>query len=401
MTLNIKTPRWAKPLLEPKRYKGASGSRGSGKSHFFAELMVEAHIIDPNTSSVCIREIQKSLKFSAKKLIEDKISSLGVQDYFEITQTEIRSKHGKGIIIFQGMQDHTSDSIKSLEGFDRAWVEEAQSISNRSLELLLPTIRNPKSEIWFSWNPYLDTDPVENMINWDEDDAIRVHNTYLDNPFVDEVLINEAEKHKRNKPDTYGHVWLGEYATKSEAQIFKDKYEIKSFEIDKTFGSPLYGMDFGFANDPTTAIEVYIKNDIAYIRKEAYKVGLELDDTSTYIKSKISGIDKYVIDADSARPESISYLKRKGLPKIRGVKKWSGSVIDGIEFIKSFDKIVIHPSCEHTITEFRLYSYKIDKRSGNILPDVEDANNHLIDALRYSLVPLMKRDKVGLSSKMF
>ena len=395
MILNIKTPRWAKPLLTPRRYKGAKGGRGSGKSHFFAEMLVESHILNPDCNSVCIREIQKSLKFSAKKLIEDKIRAMGVSDMFDITLTEIRNKNGNGIIIFQGMQDHTADSIKSLEGFDIAWAEESQSISRRSIELLLPTIRKPGSEIWFSWNPYLDTDPVETMINWNkDDDSVCVHVNYLDNPFIDDILIKEAERHKRNKPDSFDHVWLGQYATKSDSQIFKDKYEIRDFEIDKSFGIPLFGIDFGFANDATTGVKVYIKNDILYIYEEAYKVGLELDDTAMYLKSKISEIDKYPIEADCARPESISYLKRNGLPFIRGVKKWKGSVIDGIEFIKSFDKIVIHSRCENTISEFRLYSYKVDKRTDNILPDVEDSNNHIIDAIRYALEPVMKKSNL-------
>ena len=402
MTLNIKTPRWAKPLLNPRRYKGAKGGRGSGKSHFFAEMLVESHILNPDCNSVCIREIQKSLKFSAKKLIEDKIRSMGVSHLFDITLTEIRNKNGNGIIIFQGMQDHTSDSIKSLEGFDIAWCEESQSISKRSVELLLPTIRKKDSEVWFSWNPYMDNDPVETMINWNKDeDSICIHVNYLENPFIDDILIKEAERHKRNKPDSFDHVWLGKYATKSDSQIFKDKYDIKDFTVDESFGNPLFGMDFGFANDPTTGIKVYIKNDILYISDEAYKVGLELDDTSMYLKSKIKDIEKYVICADCARPESISYLKRNGLPKIRGVKKWSGSVIDGIEFIKSFDKIIIHPKCENTISEFRLYSYKIDKRTDTILPDVEDSNNHIIDAIRYALEPIYKKGVTGLNANMF
>ena len=395
MILNIKTPRWAKPLLTPRRYKGAKGGRGSGKSHFFAEMLVESHILNPDCNSVCIREIQKSLKFSAKKLIEDKIRAMGVSDMFDITLTEIRNKNGNGIIIFQGMQDHTADSIKSLEGFDIAWAEESQSISRHSIELLLPTIRKPSSEIWFSWNPYLDTDPVETMINWNKDeDSVCVHVNYLDNPFIDEILIKEAERHKRNKPDSFDHVWLGQYATKSDSQIFKDKYEIKDFEIDKSFGIPLFGIDFGFANDPTTGVKVYIKNDILYIYEEAYKVGLELDDTAMFLKSQISEIDKYTSEADSARPESISYLKRNGLPFIKSVKKWAGSVLDGIEFIKSFDKVIIHTRCENTISEFRLYSYKIDKRTDNILPDVQDSNNHIIDAIRYALEPVMKRSNI-------
>ena len=122
MELVIETPEWAIPLLSPARYKGAYGGRGSGKSHFFAELLVEEHVANPNQRSVCIREIQKSLQFSARQLIVGKIQALGVSHLFDITLTEIRSVRGNGIIIFQGMQDHTADSIKSLEGFDRAWV---------------------------------------------------------------------------------------------------------------------------------------------------------------------------------------------------------------------------------------------------------------------------------------
>ena len=148
-TLKIQTPRWAVPLLKPARYKGAFGGRGSGKSHCFAEMLIEAHIMDQSQSSVCVREIQKSLNQSVKRLIEHKISTMNAGDYFEVQDAVIKSRHGPGLIIFQGMQNHTADSIKSLEGYDRAWVEEAQSLSQRSLDLCLPTIRKPGSELWF------------------------------------------------------------------------------------------------------------------------------------------------------------------------------------------------------------------------------------------------------------
>src|SRR5690625_2615548 len=161
--LDVPTPRWAVPLLQPSRYKAAHGGRASGKSNFFAVLLVEEHTRLPDLQSVCIREIQRSLKFSAKKLIEQKIRDLGVSHLFDITLTEIRRVGGQGLIIFEGMQDHTADSIKSLEGFDRAWVEEAQSLSHRSLELLIPTIRKDGSELWFSWNPDQPEDAVEGL----------------------------------------------------------------------------------------------------------------------------------------------------------------------------------------------------------------------------------------------
>jgi phage terminase large subunit len=165
-TLKIKTPRWFKPLLKPSRYKAAYGGRGSGKSHAFAEAVIESHVIDQKRRTVCVREIQKSLSQSVKRLLELKIEQLGVEDYFEIQQFEIRSRHGDGIIIFQGMQNHTSDSIKSLEGYDCAWVEEAQSLSQRSLDLLRPTIRKPDSELWFTWNPNKDNDPIRRTAAW-------------------------------------------------------------------------------------------------------------------------------------------------------------------------------------------------------------------------------------------
>ena len=151
-------------LFPSHDHLGVKGGRGSGKSHYFAEKAVESLLLNPNTKGVCIREIQKSLKYSAKQLIEDKIHSFGVGYLFTITQTEIKSTIGSGLIIFQGMQDHTADSIKSLEGFDWAWVEEAHTLSDKSLKLLRPTIRKENSQVWFSWNPENETDPVDEFL---------------------------------------------------------------------------------------------------------------------------------------------------------------------------------------------------------------------------------------------
>lgn len=389
-TIQIKTPKWCLPLLDPARYKGAKGGRGSGKSHFFAELLVEEHVANPEQQTVCIREIQKSLKFSAKKLIEDKIRALGVQHLFDITLTEIRRIGGSGIIIFQGMQDHTADSIKSLEGFDRAWVEEAQSISARSMELLLPTIRAPGSEIWFSWNPDQPDDPVEKHFADIGDDGVLVHVNFTENPFCPQELINEAKRHARVNPDSYDHVWLGGYNVKNDAQVFNGKWHVDEFEVGADW-QPMFGADWGFAQDPTTAVECYVHERTLYIRREAYRVGLETDDIASYFAKHIPGIEKHTIRADSARPETISFVRRNGLPRCEGVKKWAGSVEDGVEHMRSYDKIVIHPSCVHSAQEFRTYSYKINKQTGDILPQIKDENNHIIDAIRYALQPLIKQ----------
>ncbi len=232
MKLNLKTPRWALPLLKPSRYKGVKGGRGSGKSHFFAEAAVEAMVINPNTSIVCIREIQKSLKFSAKKVIEDKILSMGVSHLFDITLNEIRAVRGNGIMIFQGMQDHTADSIKSLENFNIAWVEEAHSLSHKSLQLLRPTIRAQDSEIWFSWNPQMPTDAVDEFFASKPNSSILIHVNLFDNPFAPQTLKDEAKEDKEKLgPEEYAHVWLGDYNLQSDDLVFPPK-SLNRFKLD-------------------------------------------------------------------------------------------------------------------------------------------------------------------------
>ena len=393
MIIDLNTAPIFEPLLESKRYKGAKGGRGSGKSHFFAECIIEIMLINPDARIVCIREIQRSLKFSSKALIESKINSLGVSEYFEITLTEIRAKRGNGLIIFQGMQDHTADSIKSLEGFDVAWVEEAQNLSKRSLELLRPTIRKENSELWFSWNPENETDAVDSFFKQMQEngatDFVLVTANFSDNPFLPTELFNEQEYDRRFNPSTYEHIWLGGYNTKSNALIFKGKFRVESFSADG-LGNPYHGLDFGFANDPTAAVRCYIHDRKLYISHEAGAVGLELDYTAEFLKERIENIHKYVIRADNARPESISYLKRHGLSMITPTIKGKGSIEDGIEYIRSFEAIIIHERCVETAREFRLYSYKTDPHSGDILPQILDENNHYIDALRYALEPLIK-----------
>jgi len=221
--LSILTPKWTEPLLMgvegSPRYRGAKGGRASGKSHFFAEAIIERMIVNPDLRVVCIREVQKSLKFSAKQLLADKIESLGVGYMFEIQSTEIKSKEGSGVIIFQGMQDHTAESVKSLEGFDLAWCEEAQSLSKRSLELLDPTIRKEGSEIWFSWNPFQETDAVEQFFK-DNEDSVLVHVNYYQNPFVPEAMVKIAERLKQVDPLRHAHVWLGDYLREVDGALW-------------------------------------------------------------------------------------------------------------------------------------------------------------------------------------
>lgn len=214
MILEIQTPRAFTPFLVPKRYKAAYGGRGSGKSHFFAEEIVDAAVRRPGLRVVCVREVQKSLKESAKRLIEDKITNHGAWPLFG---GKPRNDHlitpGGGVILFQGMQDHTADSIKSLEGFDIAWVEEAQTLSDLSLEFLRPTIRKPGSELWFSWNPRSSTDAVDQFFRGLEppSNAVIAKVNYSDNPFFPPELEDERLHDLKAKRDRYAHIWLGEY----------------------------------------------------------------------------------------------------------------------------------------------------------------------------------------------
>lgn len=209
------------PLLHPTRYKGAWGGRGSGKSHFFADLMVEAALTKPGFRGVCIREVQKDLNQSAKRLIEDKIQAHGVGAVFDC-QKAVTVTPGGGVIVYQGMQDHTADSVKSLEGFDVAWVEEAQSLSSRSLTLLRPTIRKPGSELWFSWNPRRKSDPVDKMLRGEDQPtgAVVVRANWSDNPWFPAELEQERLDDLRMKPDQYEHIWEGGYEAITEGAYY-------------------------------------------------------------------------------------------------------------------------------------------------------------------------------------
>lgn len=379
--LVIETPEVFEPLLYPSRYKGAWGGRGSGKSHFFAESLIEKCLINHGTRWACIREVQKSLEQSVKRLLEDKIHHLGVSDQFNIKQFEIETPGG-GIIIFQGMQNHTADSIKSLEGFDGAWVEEAQSLSQRSLDLLRPTIRKEGSELWFSWNPKSEDDPIDVLLRGENPppDSVVVRANYMDNPWLPDVLKAELEYDRGRDPDKFDHVWMGGYLRASEARVFKN-WVIEEF--DRPEGT-IYrlGADWGFSVDPSVLIRCSIDGNRLYVDHEAYLIGCEIVNLPELF-DRVPESRKWFITADSARPETIDYMRKHGYPKINSATKGANSIADGIAFLQSFD-IVVHPRCKHTIDELQSYSYKRDPLTDQILPILEDKNNHVMDALRYA-----------------
>lgn len=383
MILSIETPKWALPFVakdsQDARYLCAYGGRGSGKSWFFADLLIE-RCLAKKTDVVCIREVQKSLEQSVKKLIESRIHALGVSSHFTILNNVIKVNND-GRIIFQGMQDHTAESIKSLEGFDIAWVEEAQTLKLKSLMMLRPTIRKEGSQIWFGWNPRHETDPVDAFFRCENPptNAIVIKVNYSDNPFFPEVLKQEMLYDKERDFDKYLHVWEGEYVTYSDALVFKN-WVVNEFDTPRNTVFR-FGADWGFANDPTVLIRCYIEGRQLYIDYEAYRVGCEIVDTPELFMS-VPDSEKYPIVADSSRPETISHMRKNGFHRIIGAAKGAGSVEDGVEWLKSFN-IIVHPRCKHTIDELKSYRYKQDD-TDNILPVFVDKNNHVIDALRYA-----------------
>jgi len=389
-SLVIETPAVFEPLLRPSRYKGVHGGRGSGKSHFFAELAVET-MISSKADIVCLREIQKSLKFSVKKLIEGKIESMNAGAYFEVQNEQIRSKAG-GVCIFQGMQDHTSDSIKSLEGFKVAWFEEAQSASQRSLDLLRPTIRAPGSELWFSWNPSKATDPIDALLRGEEPppDSVVVEANYMDNPWLPAELLAEMEYDRGRDPEKYAHIWLGQYQTNSEARVFRN-WTIEEFE--RPPGTVFrFGADWGFSIDPSVLVRCSIDQHRLYVDYEAYMVGCEINNLPELFMS-VPEAEKWPITADSARPETISYMRKNGFPRIMSAVKGARSLEEGVEFLRGFD-VVVHPRCKHLIDELTMYSYKTDPLTGAVVPILEDKNNHVIDSLRYACEGARRAGKV-------
>lgn len=403
-TAKVKLPPKLVPVFTPARgevqYRGAYGGRGSGKSFSFA-LMAAIWGYSERLRILCTRDLQVSIKESFHAELKNAIRSTPWLDAaYDVGVDYIRGENGTEFL-FRGLR-HSMSSIKSTAQIDLTIVEEAEDVPEQAWEDLEPTVlRTPKSEIWTIWNPKKEGSPVDVRLRQKPPTNSRiVQMNWNDNPFFTEGLEHNRQRDmKLLDPQRYSHIWEGAYLRNSDAQVFANKYRIAELIPKDDWDGPYYGLDFGFAQDPTAAVRVWINNDQMYIEHEAGSVQLELDATAQFVKQRVPGIEDYTIRADSARPESISYLKRNGLPRIEGVKKWQGSVEDGIQFIRSFREVVIHPRCSQTIDEFNNYSYKVDRHTKEIKPDVVDAYNHYIDAIRYALQPMIK-NKFGKLAPM-
>lgn len=383
------------PLLRPARYKGIHGGRGSAKSHFFAGQVVTSCIRQPE-DVVCLREIQKSLEFSVKRTIERKIQDYNAGAYFEVQDKRIFNNRRKGVILFEGMQNHTADSLKSLEAFRLAYIEEGQSLSQDSLDKLRPTMRRDDSEIWIAWNPEDPSDPVDAFLRPTDGvlppDSVVIEANYLDNPWFPDVLRRDMEYDKGRDFDKYAHIWLGQYRKNSEARVFKNWHEAE-FETPSNARFK-FGADWGFSIDPSVLIRAFVgrwEHGIAipdehgrhlFIDYEAYEVGCEIDKTPDLFLT-VPESEGWPITADSSRPETISYMQKHGFPKMVRAVKGPGSIEDGVTFLKSYT-LIVHPRCRHTLDELASYSWKVDPKTKLILNEFADKKNNVIDSLRYA-----------------
>lgn len=384
----IEFPDPFQPLFQPARYKVFYGGRGAGRSWSCARALLLMGVAK-QLRILCARETQLSIADSVHKLLGEQVDILELSNFYDVQKSRIIGANGTEFL-FKGIK-HNPQEIKSTEGVDVAWVEEAQAVSENSWNILIPTIRKDNSEIWITFNPGEEADPTyQRFVLNPPPGAVVKKVNWHDNPWLPKVLRDEMEYLRRVDYDAYLHVWEGEPRTISDAVVFKGKFTVEPFDTpaDARF---YFGADWGFSQDPTTLIRAFVKDRTLYIDQEAYAIGCDIDKTPALFDA-VPESRKWQIYADSARPETISYMKRAGF-KIAACEKWSGSVEDGIAFLRSFEKIVIHERCKHTAEEFRLYKYKVDVQSGEVLPVLVDKHNHCTDSVRYALGKLIRQKK--------
>lgn len=375
-------------LFQPSRYKVFYGGRGAGRSWSCARALLLMGVAK-QLRILCARETQLSIADSVHKLLGEQVDILELSNFYDVQKSRIIGMNGTEFL-FKGIK-HNPQEIKSTEGVDVAWVEEAQAVSENSWNILIPTIRKDNSEIWITFNPGEEADPTyQRFVLAPPPGAVVKKVNWHDNPWLPKVLRDEMEYLRRVDYDAYLHVWEGEPRTISDAVVFKGKFTVDPFDTpaDARF---YFGADWGFSQDPTTLIRAFVKDRALYIDHEAYSIGCDIDKTPALFDA-VPESRKWQIYADSARPETISYMKRAGF-KITACEKWPGSVEDGIAFLRSFERIVIHERCKHTAEEFRLYKYKVDAQSGEVLPVIVDKHNHCTDSLRYALGRLIRQKK--------
>jgi phage terminase large subunit len=401
-TAQVKLPSKVVKALGPPRgayqYRVLRGGRGSGKSVGAATVALLWGYAD-RMRILCVRQFQNSIKDSFyAELIEAMDQSPWLAEQYNVTKESITGKNGTQFI-FKGL-DRNPQSIKSLAKVDLTIVEEAEDIPEQSwINLEATVFRQPQSELWAIYNPKVENSPVDKrFIKNTAPRSVVVDVNWSDNPFfpsgLDALRRRDLEVFDYA---TYAWIWEGAYLKNSKAQIYHDKFNVKRFEPGEDWDGPYQGLDWGYSQDPTAMIRAWVHDECLYIEHESGDTGIELDDVPSHMPCE--DFANFTTRADSAQPSMISHVRRKGMPNVVGAKKGKGSVEDGIQFIRSFRNIYVHPRCKKTLNELNTYSWKVDRLSGDILTTPVDASNHWMDALRYALEPIMrtvKRSYIGV-----
>jgi len=388
----------------PARYRGAWGGRGSAKTRTFAKMTAvrayQAAEAGERGLILCGREFMNSMEDSSLNEVKLAIESEPwLAAYFEVGEKFIRTKNRRVHYAFTGLR-HNLDSLKGKAPIILAWIDEAEPVSETAWTKLGPTVRAPGSEIWVTWNPEKDGSATDLRFRKKPAAGSKiVEMNYGDNPwFPAELEAERLADRERLDDATYRWSWEGAYRENSDAQILAGKYVVREFTPAPDWGGPYYGLDWGFSQDPTAGVKLWVYDRRLYVEYEAGRPGLENDDIAAYMMQRLPGIERHTVRADSARPETISHVKstgngrRQALPLIIPVDKWPGSVEDGIAHLRGYSEIVVHPRCTAFLNEARLYSYKVDKNTGDPTTIVVDAHNHYIDAARYALGGLIRRN---------
>lgn len=410
------------------RYKIAYGGRGSSKSWGFgtAAAILATHY---PLRVLCVRELQNSIKESVHRLLSDRIGSLGLGSQFIVQQESIKSikewtlpdgKKKRSEFIFAGIKTDPR-KIKSTEDIDLCLVEEAETVSESSWRQLIPTVRAKGSEIWICFNPREVKDPTYQRfvlrtpprtrrvkINWDDNPWFPAE-LELERVYALQLIAEAKDDDERSQAQQdYDHVWNGDCQSHSNAAIFRRRVVVEEFDDPaQHLGVRMfYGADWGFANDPTTLIRFWVTDHTEAVRlpdgttqtvdiqelwisHEAFGYRVENDEIPKLFDT-VPGARDWPIKADCARPETISHVGNLGF-NITGAEKWPGSLEDGIHHLKAFRKIHIHNRCKKIAEEARLYSYKVDRVTNEVLPIVVDKWNHGWDAVRYGLDGFIQR----------
>lgn len=370
------------------------GGRGGAKSHSIGEA-VAALSHKKTERVVCGRQYQNSIKDSVKELIEKKIHALNLAVYYKSTEREIVNLVNGSRFSFIGM-DRNPESAKSLEGATIFWGEEAQTFTQRSVELIIPTIRAPGSRMIWSWNPRFETDEVDKMFRGPHPpEASYIKEvSWEDNPYFFRTRMpSEFRRSMRADPKRHKHIWEGGYDYDPDTIIFT-QWSVGRPPFVPAKCRPRFGMDFGFGSDPNAVVKVYIiePEDLGYdpethlgfiyVAQEAGGYRIPNNQLPALMES-IREIRDYTITADSARPETIDYLQRKGF-NIYGAKKGAGSVKNGINWLQGYH-ILVDPECPVIAEELKGYKWAVDKNNKPLPMPADKQQDHYIDAVRYAV----------------